>query len=87
MDKVFEYTKPTNPEEVAQFYRKLERHLHPANTLTGDWNNLKTVGILGDSYLIDKRVTLDMGKSPSRHIPMLSHATEGRYPELGDFYR
>ena len=28
-----------------------------------------------------------MGDSPSLHIPMLPHATEGRHPELGDLYR
>ena len=87
MPKVFEYTEPTNPEEVAQFYRKLERHLHPVNTLTGDWSNLKTVGILGDSYMIEDRVTSEVGKNPSWHIPMLPHATNGRFPEWGAIYR
>ena len=87
MSKTFQYREPTNPEEIALFYRRLEHYLHPESRQSGDWNNTKTIAILGDSYLIEKRVIADMGKTPSRHIPMLPHATEGRYPEYGDFYR
>ena len=53
MSKTFQYREPTNPEEIALFYRRLEHYLHPESRQSGDWNNTKTIAILGDSYLIE----------------------------------
>ena len=72
MPKTFQYREPTNPEEIALFYRRLEHYLHPESRQSGDWNNTKTIAILGDSFLVEK-------KSYSRHgensIATYTHAT------------
>ena len=87
MANIFHYEEPTSPEDLALFYRRLEPYLHPRSTSSSDQNKTKTVAILGDSFLIEKRFIADMGETPFKHIPMLPHATEGAYPESGNLYR
>ena len=86
MDKVFEFRTPTNPEELAQFYRNLEHYLYP--TRTGDWGQMKTVCIMGDSFMKKENVKSEVGHVPREHIPLLPHGTKVQcwYVE-GEVYR
>ena len=85
MDKVFEFITPTNQEEVAQFYRNLEHYLHP--TRTGDWGQLKTVCIMGDSFTAEDKVKSEVGHVPRQHLPMLPHGTKSPMLVEGEVYR
>ena len=87
MANTFYYKEPTSSEDLALFYRRLEPFLHPRNTSSSDQKKIKTVAILGDSFVIERRVIEDMGETPFKHIPMLPHATKGAYPESGNLYR
>ena len=87
MANTFYYEEPTSPEDLASFYRKLEPFLHPRNTSSMDQKKVKVVVILGDSFMVERRVIDDMGETPFKHIPMLPHATKGAHPESENRYR
>ena len=85
MDKTFKFVTPTNPEEEAQFYKDLEHYLEPIGT--GEWEQIKTFAIMGDSFAIEERVMSEVRLVPRQHLPMLPHCTKSpRLPE-GPVYR
>ena len=85
MEKVFKFVTPTNPEELAQFYRDLEDYLHPIGT--GDWDQLKTLAIIGDSFTAEGKVKSEVGHVPRQHLPMLPHGTKSPMLAEGRVYR
>ena len=85
MEKTFFFVTPTNPEELAQFYKDIERYLEPMGT--GEWEQLVTFAIMGDSFTNEKRVMSEVRQVPRQHLPMLPHGTKSpRLPE-GSVYR
>ena len=85
MEKIFKFVTPTNPEETAQFYKDLEHYLDPMGT--GEWDQLKTLAIMGDSFTAEGKVRSEVGHVPRQHLPMLPHGTKSpRLPE-GKVYR
>ena len=85
MEKIFKFVTPTNPEEIAQFYKDLEHYLDPMGT--GEWDQLKTLAIMGDSFTGEEKVRSEVEQVPRQHLPMLPHGTKSpRLPE-GTVYR
>ena len=85
MEKIIKFVTPINPEETVQFYKDLEHYLDPMGT--GEWDQLKTLAIMGDSFTGEEKVRSEVEQVPRQHLPMLPHGTKSpRLPE-GTVYR